>query len=77
MADHPRQHKYYRLNIRVIEEVDVYKNKEDSHGGPGYYPSEVLIAHANTKITDQALPGVIQAVSNGAHNLNDLCRGGK
>lgn len=74
MDKHPRQHKFYRLNIRIVEEVDVWKSREDSHGGPGYYPEEVLIAHGNTAIDDKSLPAVIQAVTTGAHNLNDLCK---
>jgi hypothetical protein len=74
MDKHPRQHKYYRLNIRIIEEVDVWRSREDSQGGPGYYSEEVLIAHGNTAIDDKALPSVIQAVTTGSHNLNGMCK---
>jgi hypothetical protein len=73
--DKRRQHKSYRLSIHVIEEVDVYKNREDSHGGPGYYPDEVLLAHANTSITEASLANVIGKVTRGEHDLNAACRG--
>lgn len=74
MNKQPRQHRLYRLEVRVIEEVDVYKNKEDLHGGPGYYPEEILITFSNTQIADKALPAVVSAVANERHNLIDRCK---
>lgn len=69
MEKHPRQHNSYRLNIRVIEEVSVWRNKEDAHGGPGYYLEELLLAHMNTGIDTTKLPAVISQVTRGEHNI--------
>jgi hypothetical protein len=66
---HLPKHKSYRLQIKVIEERDVYRNKEDFHGGPGYYPDEVVLVHSNQMISDAKLSSIIHDVARGEHDL--------
>lgn len=75
MSDkHPRQHKSYKVEIRVIEEVDEWRSKEDLHGGPGYYPGEIVLLEKSITLSTRNLSSTIEAVATDNHNLIDWSR---
>lgn len=41
---HPEHHIGFVFRCEVVQKKEVFKNKEDSHGGPGYYPEEEIVA---------------------------------
>lgn len=61
--EHPDLHKGYLLVTRVIREKDVWKNKEDLHGGPNYYPDWEVIVESQRRITASELPAVTKKVA--------------
>lgn len=63
--NHPDQHFGYELRVAVVQLKEVYKNKEDSHGGPGYYPAVQTLVNHTHGVTEANLPHVIEKVATG------------
>jgi hypothetical protein len=60
MDTKPIHHKRFVLKIELIQEVDAFRSREDSHGGPGYYPKEIVIARSKKVIAENNLPEILQ-----------------
>lgn len=43
MAEHEDHHLRFVVRTQVVQQKEVWKNREDSQGGPGYYPFDVVI----------------------------------
>lgn len=63
--EHLDQHLGYELRVQVVQLKEVYRSKEDFHGGPGYYPAEQIIAKHNHGVTEANLPHVVEKVATG------------
>jgi len=42
--------------VQIVVVTQEYENKEDSHGGPGYYPREFILSRLESNIPYEELP---------------------
>ncbi len=52
--DHTDKFIGYELRVSLVLKVEEFRNREDSHGGPGFYPAERVLAY-KTKIIPYTL----------------------
>lgn len=62
---HPNQHKNYQIEVRVVEVIDEWRNKEDLHGGPGYYEGQIELVSNTKLVSPRELPAAIKKVARG------------
>jgi hypothetical protein len=62
--DHPDRHLGYELRTELVLKMEAFKNKEDSHGGPGYYPVEQVIVRTRKEIAPSELPQTVERIIN-------------
>ena len=65
IRDHPEHHIGFAIRHDVIQRKEVYKNKEDSHGGPGYYPQDVVVATFYRELAPSDVVTTINRVARG------------
>lgn len=51
---------YRQTVVQIIEE---YRNKEDSHGGPGYYPREYTVISTESEVQPEGLNEMVKKVA--------------
>jgi hypothetical protein len=65
MTDHPELHNGYSLRVEVIHRTERWKNKEDAHGGPGYYPQEEVVTSFYKELSPTTVKQTITKVARG------------
>jgi len=64
-SERPDLHTAFVLKVEIIQKKERYKNKEDSLGGPGYYPQEEVVASFYKEIPQHNLRRNVNAVARG------------
>lgn len=58
-SDHPDRLIGFEVTTTVHMKLETWRNREDSQGGPGYYPNSIPLASKTTQVKENELPAVL------------------
>jgi hypothetical protein len=64
-GDNPDHHIGFAIRCQVIHQKEVYRKKEDAHGGPGYYPESQVVAAFYRELAPAEVATTINKVARG------------